>query len=257
MNAQRQGPVGSLVLDHPERRNALTVDMWEAIPRVAADLAADDGIRVVVVRGAGDVAFASGADISEFEATRSSAELNRSYDALVARANDAVAAIPQPVIAAVHGFCLGGGLGLALACDLRIAADDASFAIPAARLGVGYHAPGVRTLLDLVGPSATKRLLFTGTRLPAAEAARIGLVDEVHPKAELDEAVAALVETISANAPLTLAAIKVAVRELGRDPEARDLDAVSAAITACFDSADFAEGVAAFGDKRPPRFTGR
>lgn len=257
MRIERRGDVGVLVLDHIERRNALTVEMWEVIPPLAAELAGDDDVRVVVVRGAGEVAFASGADISEFETTRSSAALNRSYDQLVAEATGAISAIPKPVIAAVHGFCLGGGLALALACDLRIVADDASFAIPAARLGVGYNAPGVRTLLQLVGPSATKRILYTAARLPAPEAARLGLVDEVHPKGGLDDAVAALAETMSANAPLTLAAVKVAVRELQRDPGSRQLDDVSAAITACFDSDDFAEGVRAFMEKRPPRFTGR
>lgn len=254
---ERADGVGTLLLDHRERRNALTVDMWRSIPPLAAELADDDGVRVVVVRGAGEVAFASGADISEFEATRSSAELNHAYDALVGEATAAIGAIPKPVVAAVHGFCLGGGLAVALACDLRVVADDASFAIPAARLGVGYRADGVRTLMDLVGPSATKRILFTAARLPAAEALRIGLVDEVHPKSSLDDSVAHLAAMMSANAPLTLAAVKVAVRELVRDPAARDLDAATAAVTTCFDSDDFAEGVRAFLGKRPPSFTGR
>ncbi|MEM8905533.1 MAG: enoyl-CoA hydratase [Actinomycetota bacterium] len=249
--------VGTIVLDHVERRNALTVAMWEALPGAAAAMTDDDAVRVVVVRGAGEVAFASGADISEFETTRSSAELNRSYDRLVATATGALGAIPKPVVAAVHGFCLGGGLAVALGCDLRVVADDASFAIPAARLGVGYNAPGVRTLVSLVGPSATKRLLFTAARLPAGEALRIGLVDEVVAKSALDEHVRGLAATMADNAPLTQAAVKVAVRELLRPEAERNHVAVDAAITACFDSADFAEGVDAFLGKRRPRFTGR
>jgi enoyl-CoA hydratase/carnithine racemase len=249
--------IGTIVLDHVERRNALTVDMWEALPHAAAEVTADDEARVVVVRGAGEVAFASGADISEFETTRSSAELNRSYDRLVGRATGALGAIPKPVVAAVHGFCLGGGLAVALGCDLRIVAADASFAIPAARLGVGYNAPGVRTLLQLIGPSSTKRLLFTAARLPASEALGIGLVDEVVPKASLDEHVHALAATMADNAPLTQAAVKVAVRELLRPEADRDQAGIEEAITACFDSEDFAEGVQAFLAKRRPRFTGR
>ncbi|MEO1065221.1 MAG: enoyl-CoA hydratase [Actinomycetota bacterium] len=249
--------IGTIVLDHRERRNALTVEMWEALPGAAAELAGDDAVRVVVVRGAGEVAFASGADISEFETTRSSAELNHGYDRLVGTATGSLSRIPKPVVAAVHGFCLGGGLAVALGCDLRIVADDASFAIPAARLGVGYNAPGVRTLLQLVGPSATKRLLFTAARIPAAEALHIGLVDEVVPKASLDEHVAALAATMADNAPLTQQAVKVAVRELLRPEADRDQAAIDEAITACFDSEDFAEGVRAFLGKRRPRFTGR
>ncbi len=257
VHADVDGAVATVVFDHHERRNALTVDMWQAVPEVVAGVRADGAVRVVVVRGAGDVAFAAGADISEFSTTRASAEQNRRYDALVARATGALAALSCPVIAAVHGFCLGGGLALALAADLRIAADDATFAVPAARLGVGYNAPGVATLVALIGPSATKSLLFTGARIDAAQAHHVGLVDEVVDKASLDDHVAAMAATIAANAPLTLTAVKVAVADLARPETEHDPDGVRRAIEACFDSDDFAEGVRAFLDKRPPRFVGR
>jgi enoyl-CoA hydratase len=257
VHVETEGPIGWLVFDHPERRNAVSVGMWEAVPDRAAELDADPGVRVVVLRGAGTEAFVSGADISEFERTRTGAGAAHAYEELGIRAFDAVARIAKPVLALIHGVCFGGGMALALSADLRYAADDAVFAIPAARLGLGYHATGLDALVRLVGPSVAKELLFTARRLGAGEALARRLVNEVVPKADLEAHVRARAREIAENAPLTLRSAKLVVAELGRDPAARDPDAVRRSILACFESDDYREGVRAFLEKRRPAFHGR
>jgi enoyl-CoA hydratase/carnithine racemase len=257
IHVEREGALAWLVFDHPERRNAISAEMWQAIPAAVAALDADRDVRVVVLRGAGDVAFVSGADISEFERSRTGAEASADYERTTARAFESLAALSKPCLAMIHGYCIGGGMATALGADLRYAADDAVFAIPAARLGLGYHMSGLEALAALVGPAAAKEILFTARRYGASEALRLGLVDAVYPKAELERAVRARAAEIADNAPLTLRAAKLALRELGREPGARDLEAVRAAIRACFESDDYREGVRAFLEKRRPRFAGR
>ena len=169
---EREGALAWLVFDHPERRNAITTAMWQALPGAVAELDADPTVRVVVLRGAGDVAFVSGADISEFERARTGADAAAEYDRTTARAFDALAGLGKPLLAMIHGFCIGGGMATALGADLRYAADDAVFAIPAARLGLGYHMAGLEALAPLVGPAAAKEILFTARRYDAASALR-------------------------------------------------------------------------------------
>jgi enoyl-CoA hydratase len=254
---EKDGNLGWIVFDHPERRNAISGEMWGDIPPAAAELDADPDVRVVVMRGEGDVAFVSGADISEFQETRTGAEASRNYDAGNANAFLALATMEKPLIAMIHGFCVGGGCAISLNADLRFAAEDAVFAIPAARLGLGYAMAGIETLVHLVGPSRAKEMFFTARRFDAGEAAAMGLVNAVLPKAELEDHVRAVAAQIAGNAPLTVQAVKRSVTELSKPSDQRDHRAVSELVRACFESDDYKEGVRAFLEKRPPRFQGK
>ncbi len=248
--------IATITLDHEERRNAISREMWTGLLTAATSIARDQTVRVAIVRGAGDVAFAAGADISQFGRARSDGNANTAYDATTAAATSALSCLTMPTIAAIHGFCLGGGLAIALATDLRISADDGQFAIPAARLGVGYGYSGVRGLMALVGPSNAKRILFTGQRFGAADAHNMGLITEVVPKAQLELRIESLATTIAQNAPLSVGAAKLAVGTLLLSPADQDLAAIDSAIHNCLESADYREGVEAFMDKRRPKFTG-
>jgi enoyl-CoA hydratase len=242
--------IGTVTFNNPEKRNAITLAMWDGLAAALDALEADGSVRVVVLTGAGERAFVSGADISQFGEHRADAAAQRAYDRRTAAGRARLASFARPVIAAIRGYCLGGGVGIALSADLRIAGDDAVFGIPAARLGLAYSAPMVRQLVSVVGPAHARMLLYTGSRIAAGEAARIGLVNQVVPAAELAAHVAALARTIAENAPLSVRAAKLAVA-------GEDEAAIAAAIAACFDSADYREGRVAFAEKRPPRFVGR
>jgi enoyl-CoA hydratase/carnithine racemase len=250
------GHVATVTFNNPAKRNALSAEMRAALPDLLAALNADRDIRVVVVTGAGDKAFVSGADISEFGAQRTSPAARASYDRAQATISAAWTSMNKPVIAMIRGYCIGGGLLTALQADIRIASDDSQFGIPAARLGLGYGFPGVTALMNLIGPSQTAEMLFSARRFSAAEALRIGLVNRVVPADSLRETVLDLASSIASNAPLTVAAAKAAIREATRPAEQRDLARVEAMTEACFQSADYLEGQRAFAEKRPPTFTG-
>ncbi len=256
LRLERDGGLAVLVIDNPARLNALTSLMWAAIPRLIGAAEADPEVRVIVLKGAGGKAFSAGADISEFDSARTG-DAAKAYDALNHAAFEALLGARKPTLAMIEGFCLGGGLGIAACCDLRIANEAATFAIPAAKLGLGYHPRWVRTLLTLAPPASVKELLFTGRRFNASEAHAMGLVNRVHPAAALDGEMRALAETIAGNAPLTIGAAKAAINALTLNPETADIARLEALVKACFDSADYAEGRKAFAEKRKPQFKGQ
>lgn len=255
LRIERDGPIGYVVLDNPARRNAISASMWRAFPVVLNELGQDSTIRCIVLRGAGEVAFAAGADISEFENNRASEQGVRDYEAATAAAHHALESTLKPVIAQIRGFCIGGGLAIALSCDLRYCADDSQFAIPAARLGLGYGIHGHRRLVATVGHAAAREIMFSARRYDAAGAAELGLVNRVLPAAELDAYVCKLAADLAANAPLTQAASKAAINAMiaaqGDFASCEDL------IARCMQSADYREGRTAFMEKRKPKFEGR
>ncbi len=247
--------VGWLIFDHTERHNAMTLDMWRAVPPAVAELGERDDVHVVVLRGAGQRSFVSGADISQFADTGPGQ--GSGYDQATQDALAAIEQCPKPTAAMIFGHCIGGGLALALAADVRYSADGGRFGLPPARLGIGYSAAGLGRLVDLVGPAVAKELVYTAEWYDAETALRWGLVNHVRPASELEAWVTDQARIMASRAPLTQRAAKLAVDDHLRPADRRRPEEVGQAIAACFASADHAEGVAAFLEKRPPRFTGR
>jgi enoyl-CoA hydratase/carnithine racemase len=250
------GTIARIVFNNPARHNAVSLAMWQAADEAVTAAAADQATRVLIVTGAGGKAFVSGADISKFESERASEEAVRTYNETADRMYSRLHAFPKPTIAAIQGYCVGGGVALASCCDIRIATEGSRFAIPAAKLGLGYGWKGIRRLVDIIGPSFTKELFFTARQFSAAEAVTMGLANRVVPDGDFAAYVREYAETIAANAPLTVAQVKHTVNEVVKDPADRDIAATERLIAACFASADYKEGRTAFLEKRKPAFRG-
>jgi len=257
MIAEKEGDIGWITFNNPARRNAISLEMCEALGVILGDFQQDSTIRVVVLKGAGDKAFISGADISEFEKERHSAASKEAYAKKFAMGSNMLYQLDKPLIAMIQGFCIGGGLAIALSADIRFATEDSTFGIPAAKLGLGYGYSEMMVLCDLVGPSHAKDILFSARFLGAEEALRIGLVNRVVSRNELETTVRDYVTIIANNAPLTIKTAKAAVIEARKNPDDRDLNRITKMVDECFDSKDYAEGRRAFMEKRRPVFTGK
>jgi len=252
--SHKQGAVGTITFNNPARHNAVSLEMWQATIAVLEAYAADDEVRVVVMTGAGGKAFVSGADISKFESERATKEAVEKYNATSARLHDILDGFAKPVIAKVRGYCIGGGLGLALSCDLRICTENSKFGVPAAKLGLGYAYGGTKRLVDTVGIAFAKEIFFTAKQFTAREAYEMGLVNRVVAEADLDAVVQDYAETIARNAPLTVKTAKFTIKQTVAPTP--DLERCGEMVKECFASNDYIEGRRAFMEKRKPQFTG-
>jgi enoyl-CoA hydratase len=243
--------------NNPAKHNALSVDMWEAVPPLLQLAQGDDRVRLVVFSGAGEKAFISGADISQFEDMRAAREAVSRYETMAEQTLTGIQDFPKPTLACIRGYCIGGGVNVAISCDIRVASTDSTFAIPAARLGLGYRFSAMKNLVDLIGPGAAKDLFFTARRIDASEAKSMGLVSRTCAPDALDTVLGEYTSALADNAPLTVAAAKAITREVLKSSTDLDMALCESLIRGCFESADYTEGRSAFMQKRKPVFTGR
>jgi enoyl-CoA hydratase len=255
--AVKEGYLGRVIFNNPEKHNAISHAMWIGLAKTMNAFDADDDVRVIVLEGAGDRSFVSGADISKFESERADAERIKEYGIAVNQGYESVQHALKPTIAKIQGYCYGGGMGIAICCDLRICSDDSTFCVPASKLGVGYGHENTKVLVDLVGPSFAKEIFYTGRRFDAAEALVMRLVNRAVPRAELDEYVQSYLETMTSNAPLSLRATNLIVNELLKEESTRDIALCNRLVDDCSNSEDIQEGRRAFMEKRKPMFAGK
>ena len=257
MLSRSEGSVGWMIFDQQAKYNAVTYDMRRAIPEILEKFEKDDEVRIVIVAGAGDKAFISGSDVSQFGEKRSSKDMIKLYDEASEQANSAMQDFPKPLIAMIQVYCLGACVLTAMLCDFRIAADNSVFGLPPAKLGLGVGFGGVDNLVKLIGPAYASEMLFTGNRYTAEQAMKMGLVNEIVPHTELEQTVVESAEIIALNAPLTIKLLKTSIQNTQLDESQRDMQKVQAQIDACFESEDYQEGRKAFMEKRRPNFKGR
>jgi len=254
---EKKGSVGYITFSNPTKMNAMTVQMWAGVPKAISAFDADPEVRVIVVAGDGEKAFISGADISQFNELRASAQAQEDYEEAVSGAMNAPVDCSKPIIAKIRGFCFGGGLGMAAACDIRICTEDATFRMPAARLGLGYGHKGIKRFTDIIGLANATDIFVTARRFDAVDALRMGFVSKVCTASELDATIDLYTKMISENAPLTVAASKYNIRQVCAHPDEQDLEEAVRMVEKCFASEDFKEGRNAFLEKRQAQFKGR
>jgi enoyl-CoA hydratase len=243
--------------NNPARHNALSVDMWEAVPPLLALAETDTRVRLVVFSGAGEKAFVSGADISQFEDMRAAREAVTRYEHMAESALQGILNFSKPTLACIRGYCIGGGVNVAISCDIRLASSDAVFSIPAARLGLGYRYSAMKNLVDLIGPGAAKDLFFTARRVDAAEAKSLGLISRVCEADQLPALLEDYTSALAANAPITVRAGKAITAQILKPSPEVDMELCQTLIRGCFESEDYAEGRKAFMEKRKPVFNDR
>ncbi len=253
---EKSGDIARIIFNQPEKRNAVSLEMWEAVEAALDAFEVDPEVRILILSGAGGKAFVSGADISKFESERASEEGVARYNATTKRVYDKLEAFPKPTIAQINGFCIGGGVALSLSCDMRICGKGSQFAVPAAKLGLGYGFPGINRLVNVVGPSFAKEIFFTARRFDAEESRVMGLVNRVVEDEDVAQVAEDTAKMIAANAPMTVASVKFIVGETLKDESKRDEEECARRVKACFDSHDYVEGRRAFLEKRKPQFVG-
>ncbi len=256
MLSRIENGVGYITFNNPEKHNAVSIEMWDALERILDDFRSDNTVRVIVLNGAGGKSFVSGADISKFDKERSSKEAVLSYNKRTQKVYENLETFPKPTIAMINGYCIGGGLNLAVCCDIRICSEKSKFAMPAAKLSLGYPFSSIKRLFDVMGPGMAKHFMFTADKISAEEALTCGLIQKLISEDDIETFVKDYALTISKNAPLTIKAMKQIGVEILKNPSERDLSICEQLASACFDSEDYKEGRRAFMEKRQANFKG-